>query len=96
MAKQVKQAKRGEKLKWQVRESYRLQVGQTREEEELMRQQAARREAGIEGRRSKLSKLLSAFLNLLNFCQFLSDFLNFLNYQRSTKESTGWSRGGRH
>ena len=44
-----------------MRESYRLRVGQTREEEELIRQQAARREAGIEGRRSKLLPVLFKF-----------------------------------
>ena len=48
-----------------MRESYRLRVHQTREEEELIRQQAARREAGIEGRRWGTLKTLSSFANFV-------------------------------
>ena len=53
------------KFKTKVRENYRLSVRQAREEEELMRQQAARREAGLEGRRSKI---------FVKFCIFICFF----------------------
>ena len=47
-----------------------------------MRQQAARREAGIEGRRSKLSQLLSCFVNVVNFCLFPPHLLVFVFFSK--------------
>ena len=66
------------KAQQKVRENYRLSVRQAREEEELMRQQAARREAGLEGRRSKIFVKFGIFIcfftvdnfvTLIYFCQ---------------------------
>ena len=60
------------KAQQKVRENYRLSVRQAREEEELMRQQAARREAGLEGRRSKIFEKFSIFICFFTVDNFVT------------------------